>query len=243
MFPVLYNAHHSQYQEDLPFWLDLAHQQGDPVLELGCGTGRVLLPLAQAGLRTVGLDNDLGMLRLLQAKQTPGLQPPPMLFAANLADFHLAQRFPLVLLPCNTWSVLDAGQRQRALNCIARHLAPGGVFAASLPNPEFLLDLPASSEADVDETFTHPQTGNPVQVSSSWQRTRHSFTVTWHYDHLLPDGEVERLTIQSRHDLIPSTAYLDELRQAGFHLRELYGEFDRSPADRWAANLIFVASI
>ena len=161
MFPTLYHAHHSQYKEDLPFWLDLAHQQGGPVLELGCGTGRVLLPLAQAGFRTVGLDNDLDMLRFLRAAQAPDLQPAPLLFAASLTDFHLAQRFPLVLLPCNTWSVLDAGQRRKALGCIIHHLSPGGIFAASLPNPEFLRDLPASSEADVDETFSPPGDGQP----------------------------------------------------------------------------------
>ena len=243
MFPTLYHAHHSQYNEDLPFWLDLARQQGGPVLELGCGTGRVLLPLAQAGFRTVGLDNDLDMLRFLRAAQAPDLQPAPLLFAASLTDFHLAQRFPLVLLPCNTWSVLDAGQRRKALGSIIQHLSPGGIFAASLPNPDFLRDLPASSEADVDEAFIHPVTGNPVQVSSSWQRTHSLFIVTWHYDHLLPDGEVERLTIQSRHDLLPPGAYLDELRQAGLHIRAAYGEFDGSPADRWAANLIFLASV
>jgi SAM-dependent methyltransferase len=234
MFPTLYHAHHSQYKEDLPFWLVLAHQQGSPVLELGCGTGRVLLPLAQAGFRTVGLDNDLG---------PPDLQPAPLLFAANLAEFHLAVRFPLVLLPCNTWSVLDAGQRRKALDCIIHHLSPGGMFASSIPNPEFLRELPSSSEADIDETFIHPLTGNPVQVSSSWQRTHSQFAVTWHYDHLLPDGEVERLTVQSRHDLIPAETYMDELRQAGMQIRALYGEFDGSPADRWAANLIFLASI
>jgi SAM-dependent methyltransferase len=243
MFPNLYHAHHSQYKEDLPFWLDLARQQGGPVLELGCGTGRVLLPLALAGFRMVGLDNDLNMLRYLRAAQAPDLQPTPLLFAASLTDFHLAQRFPLVLLPCNTWSVLDAGLRRRALDCIIHHLSPGGIFAASIPNPDFLRDLPASSEADVDETFVHPVTGNPVQVSSSWQRTRSLFTVTWHYDHLLPDGEVERLTIHSRHDLLPAGAYLDELRQAGLSIRAAYGEFDGSPADRWAANLIFLASV
>lgn len=242
MFPALYHAHHRQYDEDLPFWLNLANQQGGPVLELGCGSGRVLLPLAQAGFHTVGLDNDLGMLRYLRTAQPPGLQPAPLLFAANLTDFHLAQRFPLVLLPCNTWSVLDAGQRRQALGCIALHLAPGGIFAASLPNPEFLRDLPAHSEADVDETFTHPLTGNPVQVSSGWQRTRNHFIVTWHYDHLLPDGGVERLTVQSRHDLIPAEAYLEELRQAGLQTQAQYGEYDGTPADRWAANLIFLAS-
>ena len=243
MFPTLYHAHHNQYQEDLPFWLELARQQGGPVLELGCGTGRVLLPLARAGFPTVGLDNDLAMLRFIQSAQTADLQPAPLLIAASLTDFHLAQRFPLVLLPCNTWSVLEAGQRRQALKCIARHLAPGGIFAASLPNPDFLRDLPVSAEADVDETFTHPVTGNPVQVSSSWQRTRRHFTVTWYYDHLLPDGEVERLTVQSRHELIPSAVYVDELRQAGLQLQALYGEFDGSPADRWAANLIFLATI
>ena len=243
MFPALYHAHHSQYKEDLPIWLALAKQQGGPVLELGCGTGRVLLSLAEAGFTTVGLDHDLGMLNFLRAAQPANLQPAPLLLAANLVEFHLARHFPLVLLPCNTWSVLDARQRYQALGCIIQHLSPRGIFASSIPNPEFLRSLPASAEADIDETFIHPVTGNPVQVSSSWQRTRRHFTVTWHYDHLLPDGEVERLTIQSRHDLTPAEGYLEELRQAGMHLQAVYGEYDGSPADRWAANLIFVASI
>jgi SAM-dependent methyltransferase len=242
MFPDLYHAHHVKYQEDLPFWLGLAQQHGAPVLELGCGSGRVLLPLAKAGYAMVGLDNDLEMLRFLRRTLTPEIQPAPLLFAASLTRFHLNCTFPLIVLPCNTWSVLDAAQRRQALDCIARHLAPGGIFAASLPNPEFLRDLPVNSEADVDETFLHPLTGNPVQVSSGWQRTRRNFTVTWHYDHLLPDGGVERLTVQAKHDLLPTEVYLDELRQAGLHIRALYGDFDGTPADRWATNLIFLAS-
>ena len=243
MFPTLYHAHHSQYKEDLPFWINLAKKQGGPVLELGCGTGRVLLPLAQAGFHTVGLDNNLGMLRFLRTLQDPALQPAPLFFAADLTDFHLAQRFPLVLLPCNTWSVLDAEKRHKALRRITQHLSPGGIFAASMPNPEFLRNLPINSDADVDETMLHPVTGNPVQISSSWQRTRRYFTVTWHYDHLFPNGEIERLTVQSRHDLTAAEAYLDELLQAGMHIQAVFGEYDGSPADRWSTNLIFVASI
>ena len=243
MFPALYHAHHRHYREDMPFWIELAKQQGGPVLELGCGTGRVLLNLAEAGFATVGLDNDLGMLRFLRAAQPAALQPAPLLFTANLVEFRLAKRFPLVLLPCNTWSVLDAGQRSPALRCIPQHFSPGGIFASSIPNPEFLRNLPASAEADIDETLVHPLTGNPVQVSSSWQRTRRHFTVTWYYDHLLPDGKVERLTVQSRHDLTPAEAYLEELRQAGMHIQAAYGEYDGSAFDRWATNLIFAASI
>ena len=62
MLPLLYHAHHNRYKEDLPFWLELAARHGDPVLELGCGSGRVLLALAQDGYQVYGLDNDPGML-------------------------------------------------------------------------------------------------------------------------------------------------------------------------------------
>ena len=146
MFPALYAAHHGSYSEDLPFWLDLAAQQKGPVLELGCGTGRVLLPLAQAGYRVVGLDNDLDMLRYLHAHCPAGLRPPPAYYVGDIVSFRLGIQFALILLPCNTWSTLSANQRARALVCIHQHLLPGGLFAVSIPAPDLLLSLPARSE-------------------------------------------------------------------------------------------------
>ena len=65
-FPKLYQAQHSEYQEDIPFWLVLASEQGSPILELGCGTGRVLHPLAEAGYTCYGLDHDPGMLAMVK---------------------------------------------------------------------------------------------------------------------------------------------------------------------------------
>ena len=64
MFPELIHAHHNRHLEDLPFWLDLAGETGDPLLELGCGTGRLLVPLGQAGHRVIGVDHDPAMLKL-----------------------------------------------------------------------------------------------------------------------------------------------------------------------------------
>jgi hypothetical protein len=90
---------------------------------------------------------------------------------------------------------------------VRQHLAPGGIFAASLPNPLRLASLPARGPAEVEETFPHPRTGNPVQVSSAWQRRKDAFTLTWHYDHLLPDGQVERQTVETCHSLQPLEAY------------------------------------
>jgi hypothetical protein len=150
-------------------------------------------------------------------------------------------KFPLVLLPCNTLSTLTPDQRLSTLACVHSHLAPGGLFAASLPNPSILAEMPRRGSEEVEESFPHPVSGDPVQVSSSWRRSAQHFTVTWHYDCLLPDGQVERLTAQAVHSLEPAEAYFTALEQAGMHLTEIYGDFDRSPYTADSPYLIVVA--
>jgi SAM-dependent methyltransferase len=243
MFPRLYHAHHSRHTEDLPFWLDLAQRQGGPILELGCGSGRVLLPLAEAGQRVYGLDNDPGMLGVLQEQLTPALRPAVTVWVGDLCAFRLAMAFRLVLLPCNTYSTLSAGQRQTTLACVRRHLQPGGVFAVSLPNPARLRRMPPRGEPEVEESFPHPLDGEPVQVSSAWERDDRYFTLRWHYDHLLPDGRVERLTAEVRHTLAPAKTYLQEVESAGLHVGQMLGDFDGQPYSPSSDNLIIIARI
>jgi SAM-dependent methyltransferase len=242
MFPLLYHTHHSLHMEDLPFWLELAGQHPGGILELGCGTGRVLLPLLQAGHWVFGLDNDLEMLRFLRGSLPSRRQGKAPVFLADMAHFHLAREFPLILLPCNTWSTLPPKKRQAALGCIRAHLAGGGVFALSLPNPAALAELPRRGEEEVEETFTHPHSGCPVQVSSAWRRSKGHFTVLWHYDHLLPDGQVKRLTAQVQHSLEQPKVYIWELEQAGLQIGAVYGDFDRSPYTAESPALILVAA-
>jgi len=241
MFPQLYHAHHNRYLEDVPFWLELAAQHGDPVLELGCGTGRVLLSLARAGHRVIGLDNDMSMLHFLRSNLEATLQPAPEVFVADLATFRLAVRFRLIILPCNTFSTLPAESRRVALQCVRMHLQPGGLFATSVPNPRLLLDLPARSEAQVEDEFTNPLTGNPVQVSSAWRRTKTHFMVTWYYDHLFPDGTIQRLTSEVRHELACAQDYMDDIRAAGLDIEAVYGDFDHSAYDPQSPYLLIIA--
>jgi SAM-dependent methyltransferase len=241
MFPQLYHAHHNRHLEDLPFWRELASQAGDPVLELGCGTGRVLIPLAVAGHRTIGLDHDPSMLKFLRGNLDARTRTPPLVFVADLSKFHLARQFPLILLPCNTFSTLGENQRKACLKCAGRHLKPGGIFAVSIPNPEILLRLPATAEAEIEDEFFHPQTGNPVQVSSSWQRTKQSFILTWIYDHLIPDGTVEHMVVESVHQLTHLETTLGEFQNAGLNVSEIYGDFDRSGYGTESPHLILLA--
>ncbi len=182
MDPVLYHAHHSLYLEDLPFWQRLAASSGSPVLELGCGTGRVLLPLAAGGSHIVGLDRDAGMLAYLRSQEDQAIRP--LLVQSDLRRFAFGVRFPLIILPCNTLSTLSKSDREALYRCVSAHLAEGGWFAASLPNPALLADLPVVGEPVVEENFPHPKDQAPVQVTSAWERDETQVSITWAYDHL-----------------------------------------------------------
>ena len=238
-YPLLYDLHHTNYLEDLPLWLALAEQYGDPLLELGCGAGRVLLPLARAGHHIIGLDRDPAMLAyLINSKSLPS---NAHVFCADMTAFRLDLLFALVLLPCNTFSILSAPERLEMLRLAHAHLQPSGLFAASLANPVLLETLPADGETEVEQVFFHPQDGHPIQVSSAWQRSTDIFTVLWHYDHLYPDGRVERLTVRQEHHLASAETYRAEIVGSGFTPLTALGDFDRSPYTAGSPHLILLA--
>lgn len=241
MLPDLYHAHHNLHAEDIPFWLELADECRGPILELGCGTGRVLLPLASTGRQVVGIDLSLPMLQFTR-NLINDISPHPWLVAADMRRFKLGLHFSLILLPCNTYSTLDQPERLACLERVHRHLDPGACFAFSIPNPDYLIGLPACSKPELEDEFVHPSSGNPVQASSAWQRTRHLFIVTWIYDILSPDGRVERLTETVAHQLVPADAYLDECRSVGFKVARVYGDFDRTEYQAGSPSMICVCS-
>ena len=228
MQPLLYHAHHNQHLEDLPFWLEYANQSGSPILELGCGTGRIMLPLIEAGFQVIGLDLSAEMLAQLKALAAQAGSAAPHLVQADLTNFRLDQKFPLIILPCNTYSTLNKAQRKSALTCIRKHLRPGGIFVTSLPNPEWLMYIEEIEEVEIETVFIHPETGNPVQASNEWRRGSDQLEICWHYDHLLPNGQVERFSMATSHYLTPTQTYLEELKAFGFQ-RTTYGDFNRKP--------------
>ena len=248
MLPLLYHAHHTRNSPDLDFWRELAAAHvtsGGSLLELGCGSGRVLIPLLQAGFSVTGLDNDPEMLRFLRARLA---ELPPETAAraealeADMTAFALNRRFSLILLPCNTLSTLDAQARRQALRCVAEHLSPGGLFAAGLPNPQLFRDLPRRGEEELEDEFSLPD-GGQVRVSSAWRRSRREFSVFWHYDHTPPGGRTQRYSMQALHTLDRLETYLDDLRAAGLELQVLYGGFDRSDFEQDSDEVILLAGL
>ena len=118
------------YEADLALWEELAERCGSPVLELGCGTGRVALHLARRGHEVIGLDRDPELLAVLAER---GAELPVRGVEADVRAFELEEPASLVLAPTQLLQLLaDPGERAQALRCIAAALRPGGIFAAAI---------------------------------------------------------------------------------------------------------------
>jgi len=118
------------YEADLPLWEELAERQGGPVLELGCGTGRVALHLARRGYEVIGLDCDSALLSVLD-QRAQGLRLTTL--QTDARSFELDRQVGLVLAPTHLLQLLpDREQRSECLRCVAAALRPGGLLAASI---------------------------------------------------------------------------------------------------------------
>jgi SAM-dependent methyltransferase len=237
--PQLYQLHHAE-EEDISFWLELARKLGDPILEIGCGTGRVLIRLARAGYQVVGLDNNLEMLRYLWIQLETQFRDRVIIFQADAEAFHLESKYPLIFLPCNTLSTMSKETREETYTRVFEHLTNAGIFAASVPNPRRLDNLPVYGESTLEQIYNHPKTGNPLQISSEWERSKQIMIFRWHYDHLFPDGRVERITIEDKHTIVSWEEYLDELLTAHLHPIKVYGDFDKAQYSEETPYLIFL---
>ena len=128
MDPTLYHFHHSLYAEDLPFWLGLAARSHGPLLELGCGTGRVTHPLAGAGHMVYGIDHNFEMLTYCKEHIEPKQQSRVRLVQGDMTGFHLGSQFGLIFAPCNTISTLPEEALRETISLAYTHLKPGGIF-------------------------------------------------------------------------------------------------------------------
>lgn len=131
---------------DIPFYVELAMEAAaaeQSVLELGCGTGRVTLPIARAGVRITGLDNSPAMLDVARRKAVD--EENPRWTEADMTSFALGERFGLVLIPFRSFLLLLSEAEQEAcLQRVHEHLEAGGRLALNIVNPTKLLPVGAT---------------------------------------------------------------------------------------------------
>jgi SAM-dependent methyltransferase len=227
-FAQLYDAYISQFDEDLPFWNSLAQTCGSPILELGCGTG------AKSGFEIEGIDCDPAMLEIARSKLIPGFQDQVKLHIEDVRNFSIPKNFALIIIPCNTFAYFNQEESEQILKRSSAHLNPRGQTVIDLPNPAFgsrpdaydLLD----DETELLSSFTSPQSNRPIQVSArSGQTTEASVVdITWFFDKLRPDGQVQRFEHEIRYHLRSAQLMTKMLKQAGYKEVSTLGDYDSS---------------
>ncbi len=139
------------YVADLPLWEELARDAGGPVLDLGCGSGRVALHLARRGNDVHGVDRDPALVAAFGEK-AGGL--PATAALGDATEFALEMEFALVLAPMQLVQLFDdSEQRLNCLRCVSAHMATGGLAAfaivESIPEPlDVASPLPDTREVD-----------------------------------------------------------------------------------------------
>jgi SAM-dependent methyltransferase len=151
----LYDHEYKRRRDDVKFYRDLANQIGGPILDLGCGTGRILVPLLRDGHEVVGVDASPTMLARLRARN-----PEANVLEGDIRALSLKRKFPLVICAFNTFMHLyEREDVERFLDTVKRHLAPGGTFAFDVMNPDLGWLSRDPTRRWARTRFRHPRTG------------------------------------------------------------------------------------
>ena len=244
----IYDAVYAYVEEDIPFYVHEAVRAGGRVLELGCGTGRVTIPIAQAGVDVVGVDFSPVMLEVARRKieRAEGIRGSITLVEADMRDFSLAEQgdlFNLAFIPFRSFlSLLSVEDEVRTLLNIKRHLTPGGQLIIDLFVPDLNMLL---QEGDTPHHFrdvTDHRTGTRYVL---WQQSGYDN----HYqiidariiiEELDSDGAVARRIyrdFQLRYIHYWEMHHL--LRACGYEVLSVLGDFDGTPFDETSSEMIW----
>lgn len=211
----------------LPFYLDVARQQTGPVLELACGTGQLAVPIAATGLTTVGLDSAAAM--LANAKDRAAASGVSVdLVEGDMRDFDLGRQFGLIFVARNSLLHLTStADVVTAIACARRHLAPGGVFAFDVFNPDAtILARPRGERFPVmkveTESFGHLTVEGTHEYSSAEQVDRGKWYVSTANTR---DRWVVSVVV---HSIFPQELPLI-LEAGGLRLKDRFGDLSKRP--------------
>ena len=212
------------------FYLDLIKRYGQPVLDVGCGTGRLLLDYLDQGIDIDGVDNSPEMLAICRQKaQQRGL--PINLYEQFLEELTIPRKYKVILIPSSSIQlIIDPELVRKALQKIYDHLQPGGVLAASIMTIRQEGD-PLFSEWT--KTAVDPITGNEYRrLARSWFDPESECERTEDIYHLVVE---DRVVKEEHHQRNPATrSYTqDQAKQLfnsiGFENVELFHEFTTKP--------------
>jgi SAM-dependent methyltransferase len=223
---------------DVGFYRGLAAGAGGPVLELGCGTGRVIARIAEDGHACTGLDASPAMLARLR-ERAPGVRA----VQGDMRDFDLGgARFALIYSAFRAFQHLEEVEDQlRCLACVRAHLLPGARFAFDVFNPR--LDLLASDDESESEDLRFEQDGEEIvrYARVARDRARQRLRVAFRYERRAGGRVVGNAHAAASMRWFFHYELLHLMHRAGFAEVAIHGDFDGSPVGPASPALVVVA--
>ncbi len=240
-----YDLEFDEFDADVDLYRGYAEIVGSPILELGCGTGRLLGALASEGYDVLGVDTSAEMLELAQQRirveqlERIELRRLDMRQLEGLADQH----FRLVLCAVNSFLHLESRSDQlAALDAARRVLHQRGILIIDLfhPSPNTLQTM--DDRLTLDGSWAQPD-GSRVD-RFSYRRvhpSQQSINTTLMFDRVSGDGVVSRITTSYSTRYIHHFEMLGLLETAGLELEGVYGSYSLDPLEDSSSSMIFVA--
>lgn len=243
-----YDAEHRDKSDDLAFYERLVSEHGPgPLLEVGCGSGRVLFHLAQRLTDVQGVDSEEAMLaraRRRLAHSSAELPGRIELHHADVLQLEPGRRFRYLLLSYNCLMHFHTQDSQLALLRRLRNwLLPEGLLVIDLPNAGEAFASEDSEALMLERCFHDPETGHLImqQASSRLDRTTQLMHTTWVYDEIDGDGAVQRTVapVVFRHFFRSELGLL--LQLGGFRVQACYGDYGQEPFEDGCERLVVLA--
>ena len=239
-----YDIEHQQFNEDLELYHNFAELCHGPLLELGCGSGRLLIPLAQEGYTITGVDTSDKMLALARERaQQAKLSSRVTLVQQDITTLQLSQKFSMAFVALGSFAHLTSRKiQQQALAAIRKHLTTGGIFILDISNADarYMESLSGQLlhqgtwQRDDGTLLTH-------LVSPASSETKHLLELTHFYDQHQQGGPVNRTVITTHIYLFERAEMELLLEQAGFAIRDVYGDHELGPFTLESQRMIFIA--
>ena len=236
------------FEADLPLYLELAAATGSRVLELACGSGRVLVPLARAGCQVIGLDVSTPMLTLARDKLTaagPDVAARARLVQGDMRSFAIEGRFDLAVIATRSFAYLtNRADQLKVLANVAAHLRPGGRLALDLlnPSPAWLLEPPGSLRQDLMQHL--PESGMTVartETVVSTDLATQIRVIRSAYEIVASDGTVTKRFVEWPFRFTYRFEAEHLLERAGFTVEAVYGGYRREPFTSESRVLLLLA--
>lgn len=240
---AFYDAIHADFRDDVELWLSFAGRTDRPVLEVGCGTGRIAIELANGGHRVTGIDPSDSMLEMARTKAAAANADVSFVLGRPTEVSLDADHFGLVLLPLDVFLYCADGEEQRAtLEALRDCLTFNGRLVLDLPGPARSLD-PESNSVSMLAFSGETAAGERFDCwhlhEDDLANQRRWLRVT--YETVDEAGVVRRRT--SEHHLRYVHRFEIEylLHLAGLVLVDVYGDYDLGPFTSDSERMIVVA--